>query len=150
MHQRWFNLTVDGHHDVVAGLLREGQYEMALNRMENMTSDGVQIKSWLYDMAIYVLCQIEEVEEALKIIQRRVESGERNISKSVWYSLLDVASSTLNVGQAPQNEESPCTNGPLAPGNTLHLEAAGSTWIPQPFLWHLHQRADFSCAAYGC
>lgn len=97
MRQRWFNLSAEGHHDVVIGLLRERQFEMALNRMDLMVSEGIEIRSWLYDMAIYMLCDVEEVDEALRIVQQRVEAAEHGISKSVWFNLLDVASSTYNV-----------------------------------------------------
>ncbi|KAF4533858.1 Protein-tyrosine phosphatase receptor/non-receptor type [Lasiodiplodia theobromae] len=97
MRQRWFNITDDGRHDIAVGLLRESQLELALSYMDTMVSEGIPIKSWLYDMAIYTLCDVEEVDEALKIMQRRVESGEQNISKPVWYSLLDAASSVQNL-----------------------------------------------------
>lgn len=100
MRQRWFNLTIDGHHAVVVGLLRERQFEMALNHLDVTASQGIQVESWLYDMAIYMLCDVEEVDEALRIIQQRTEAGEQKISKSVWYGLLDVASSTYHVRDA--------------------------------------------------
>ncbi|KAL1621194.1 Telomerase protein component 1 [Diplodia seriata] len=97
MRQRWFNLSAEGRHDMVVGLLRENQFEMAVRSMDAMLSEGIQIKSWLYDIAIYMLCDVEEVDEALRIMQQRVESGEQGISKSVWYSLLDSASNTHNL-----------------------------------------------------
>ncbi|GME42815.1 Protein-tyrosine phosphatase receptor/non-receptor type [Neofusicoccum parvum] len=64
--------------------------------MDLMVSEGIEIRSWLYDMAIYMLCDVEEVDEALRIVQQRVEAAEHGISKSVWFNLLDVASSTYN------------------------------------------------------
>ncbi|OJD34402.1 pentatricopeptide repeat protein [Diplodia corticola] len=96
MRQRWLNISAAGRHDVVVGLLRGGQFEMALRSMDNMVSEGIRIESWLYDMAIYMLCDVEEVDEALRIVQQRVESGEHGISKTLWSSLLDAASNTYN------------------------------------------------------
>ncbi|KAF2136097.1 uncharacterized protein K452DRAFT_148359 [Aplosporella prunicola CBS 121167] len=96
MRQRWFSLRADGHQDVIAGLLRERQYELALDRLDTMVREGIRIEKWLYDMTVYMLCDIEEVDEALRIIKHRTESGEMHISRGVWHCLIDAASSCLH------------------------------------------------------
>ncbi|KAJ9666942.1 hypothetical protein H2201_003076 [Coniosporium apollinis] len=96
MRQRWFTLSSAGHHDVMAGLLREHQYEMALDRLDQMLQEGRPTQAWLLDMAVYLLAEAEEIDEALRIMQQRNASGTA-ISASLWYHLLDKASSVFHV-----------------------------------------------------
>ena len=96
LRQRWFSLTKDGWHDVVAGLVRERQLELALDTMDQMYKEGIKADSWLYDLVIYTLCSAEEFDFALKLMQHRISSGELHISASLWYYLLDTASRALH------------------------------------------------------
>lgn len=92
MNQRWIQLSDDGAHDVAAGLLREGLFEQALERLDMMRRDGVHMHGWLLDMAVYVLCEANEISEAYRIMRQRVDSGELNLSRSLWSFFLDKAS----------------------------------------------------------
>lgn len=98
MRERWMTINVHGRIDVIAGLLREGLAEQAL---DNYTSDD-EVRNlapiWLKDMFIFHLCDLDEMEYALRMMQDRVQSGEANISTSVWYYLFDHACSHLHVG----------------------------------------------------
>ncbi len=38
MKERWLDLSPEGLQSVAAGLLRDGQYELALDRLESMTA----------------------------------------------------------------------------------------------------------------
>ncbi|KAI9718601.1 MAG: hypothetical protein M1812_004052 [Candelaria pacifica] len=96
MRQRWLTLTVDGWHDVVAGLIREKQFEIAHDKLDHMQQQGLNIHGWLYDMFIYALCDIGELDDALKIIEYRVFRGEYAISATLWYYLLDTASRSFH------------------------------------------------------
>lgn len=91
MQKRWYQLSEEGQHDVVVGLLREGLFEQALQRLDNMRSN-VRVDAWLWDMAVYVLCDAGEVEEAYRIMRVRHDSSEMNLSKSLWSHLLDKGS----------------------------------------------------------
>lgn len=96
LHRRWFTLTADGWHDIIAGLVRDRQLEAALINLRNVELQGIKIKPWLYDLLIYTLCDISEYDEAFKIMQRRSVSGEAPISPTLWYNLLDGASRSLH------------------------------------------------------
>ncbi|KAK5007589.1 hypothetical protein LTR28_005103, partial [Elasticomyces elasticus] len=89
-------LTEDGHHDVAAGLFREGQFELALDRLGQMRKENVPVRPWLYDIAVYMLSEAGEIDEALRLMKLRQSLGESNISKNVWYFLLDAASSAFH------------------------------------------------------
>lgn len=96
LYQKWFTLTADGWHDVIAGLIRDRQLEVAMNNLNVAEQQGIKIKSWLYDTLVYTLCDITEFNEALKIMQRRYFSGEADLSVTLWYHLLDSASRSFH------------------------------------------------------
>nr|POE94405.1 pentatricopeptide repeat-containing protein, mitochondrial [Quercus suber] len=96
MSSRWFQLSEDGARDVVVSMLRDGLFEQAMERLESMSREGMKIPSWLWDMAIYTLCHVGEVEEATRILRQRVDDGEMLISRNVWNTVLDEASSARN------------------------------------------------------
>ena len=100
LHQRWFTLSTDGWHDLVAGLIKDRQLEMALDKLEQMNVEGIRIQPWLHDMMVYILCEAEEIDEALKIMRQRTSNGEMILSATLWYSFLDAASRALHVGSA--------------------------------------------------
>ncbi|KAI5357756.1 Putative tetratricopeptide-like helical domain superfamily [Septoria linicola] len=92
MHQRWFQLTEDGWHDRIAGMLREGLFEQALERLDKMRRERMQIEPWLNDMAVFVLCDAGEIEEAFRIMRTRYDAGELTLRQAVWAYLLDKGS----------------------------------------------------------
>ena len=96
LRQRWFSLTKDGWHEVVTGLIRERQLELALDTLDQMQEEGAKVDSWLYDLLIYTLCSAEEFDSAVDLMQDRISSGELYISATLWYYLLDTASRALH------------------------------------------------------
>ncbi|KAI9831784.1 MAG: hypothetical protein M1819_004681 [Sarea resinae] len=89
MRQRWFSLTKNGWHDVIAGLLRERQFEMAILKLESMQREGVEVYGWLYNLFIYTLCEESEIEDALEILKHY------QASRYAWKRLLET--SALNI-----------------------------------------------------
>lgn len=92
MSRKWYQLSEDGAHDVAAGLIREGLFEQALERLDSMRREGMRVQGWLLDMAVYVLCEASEMSEAYRIMRQRFDSGELNLSRSLWLFYLDKAS----------------------------------------------------------
>lgn len=80
----------------MAGLIRDRQLEFALEKLEEMQSQGVKIHTWLYDMIIHTLCTIEEFDQVLRLMHYRLASGELLISGTLWYRILDTASRALH------------------------------------------------------
>lgn len=97
MKERWFGLSPEGWHCLVVGLLRDRQYEMAMDKLEQMRSDQIQIQPWLYDIFTYNLIEIGEIDEAFKMLRHRFEHEKKDISPSLWYFLLDTFSSNFHV-----------------------------------------------------
>lgn len=96
MRAKWFQLSDGGWHDVVAGLVREGSLEMAMDRMEEMQRSNIRVLGWLYDMLVYALAARDELDEILRLLQQRVHDGDTNISPTLWYYVLDVAARQLH------------------------------------------------------
>ena len=81
---------------MIVGLVREQHLEFALDSLDQMHSEDIQVDSWLYDLVIYTLCSAEEFDSAINLMQHRMSLGERHISASLWYYLLDTASRALH------------------------------------------------------
>ncbi|KAK7539392.1 uncharacterized protein J3D65DRAFT_568151 [Phyllosticta citribraziliensis] len=96
MRQKWITIKEEGRHDIVVGSLRDRQFEMALEQIESMRADGVEVQPWLYNMAIHMLCEVEEADEAFRIVRELVDSGNDAVSKMAYYRLLDLASDFQN------------------------------------------------------
>lgn len=97
MKEAWIDVTPEGRCSVALGLLRDGQYEMALDALEQMTEEGIDIPSWLRDVFIYALGQQGYVDEAVKMLQRQLQSDEddHKVPLNIWYFLLDECSREL-------------------------------------------------------
>jgi hypothetical protein len=96
MHMRWFSISNEGWHDLIAGLLRDRQLELAMDAFDFAQKEGIRIQSWLQDMIVYILCDVEEFDEVLAIMRRRVSAGDLTISPTLWFYILDTASRALH------------------------------------------------------
>ncbi|KAL9103769.1 MAG: hypothetical protein Q9163_001228 [Psora crenata] len=96
LRQRWYSLTKEGYHDLVTGLIRERQLELALQYLETMQVNQIRVSPWLFDMLIYTLCDVGEFDEAVRLVHQRLDLGELMISGGLWYHLLDTASRAIH------------------------------------------------------
>ncbi len=97
MRLYWVDVTPDGRHDIVAGMLREKQFELALEEMNSMRRDLIQIQPWLYDLTIYSLIHNGEFDEAMSIMKYRTEVELVEMPINILYTLLDTASRSFHV-----------------------------------------------------
>jgi pentatricopeptide repeat protein len=91
IRDRWLSLSPTGWNSVVAGLIRDGQMEMALDRLDYMGRVGIPVQQWLHSLTIYSLCELREFDMVLILIRNRA-SQHYDISKDMWMHLLDEAS----------------------------------------------------------
>ncbi|MCJ1232153.1 hypothetical protein MMC14_000102 [Varicellaria rhodocarpa] len=96
LQQQWFSLTNDGWHDVIVGLLRERQIEMAIDSLDRMQEEGSKVQPWLLDLMVYTLCNIGEFSQVMTIMRERFNQGELEISGTLWAYILDTASRALH------------------------------------------------------
>ncbi|KAL2872706.1 pentatricopeptide repeat protein [Aspergillus lucknowensis] len=90
MRDRWLPLSPDGWHYVVAGLIREHQFELALDHIAHMERKDIRVKAWLCSLLIYHLCEVKEFDQICQILRARLEQGHTMTSK-LWAHVLDMA-----------------------------------------------------------
>jgi hypothetical protein len=95
MKGKWMDPGVEGRCSVALGLLREGQTEMALGKLDEMVEEKLDVPGWVYDVFVVVLAQTGGIDEAIGLLRRRMGMdglGAAKISRNIWYLLLDEAS----------------------------------------------------------
>jgi pentatricopeptide repeat protein len=101
MKERWFGLSPEGWHSLIVGLLRDRQFEAAMEKLEQMQSDDIHVQPWLYDIFLYQLCEAGELDEAFRMLRYRFENRRTEISTNIWHYLLDKFSSNYHVSPFP-------------------------------------------------
>lgn len=90
LRDRWFPLSPDGWHYVVAGLIREHQFELAMDHIAHMERKVIEVKPWLHSMLIYYLCDVKEFDQIIELMESRLSQGYQ-ISKKLWNHVLEEA-----------------------------------------------------------
>jgi pentatricopeptide repeat protein len=148
MRRRWFTLSEDGWHDVTAALFRSGLFEQALERLHGMQEQGMTVAPWLYDMAIFMLCDAGEVEEAFRIVRFRYNSGDTNIRRGIWAYLLDKGSTARHHRATSLVWTSQVNQGYLNPSSGVCLNVlataahAGDATMATEVFKHLSKRGN--------
>ncbi|KAH9995354.1 hypothetical protein F4779DRAFT_607605 [Xylariaceae sp. FL0662B] len=95
MKNRWYLPTANDLVNITIGLLRDNQYELALEKLEEMHKSLVPVPPWLYEIFFYTFGELGFHEETLAILKYRLKLA--NVKKSplslnAWQFLLDVYS----------------------------------------------------------
>ncbi len=101
MNNRRVALTHEGRWSVALGLLRDGQIEMALEYMDEMAQEAVEVTDWVFAVFVFALGNRGFVGEAAHIMhqwcQRADSAGADSAhSLSLWQYLLDHCSKSLH------------------------------------------------------
>lgn len=92
-------LTDEGKSSVALGMLREGQYEMAMEYLDELWLTGTQVPGWVLDIFYYVLAKRGFVDSALQLSQQRVNKADGEVTAlplGIWHSLLDECTRALH------------------------------------------------------
>lgn len=95
MKSRWVEVLDKGHRYIAIGLLRDEQYELALEQLESMLKSGKHVEDWVLDIFIYVFGKLGFLDDALRIARHRADRGSE-VPISIWYFLLDLCSKSQN------------------------------------------------------
>lgn len=96
MKAKWIELTPVGRAYEAVGLLRDGQYELALDAIETMVHSGARVPDYIYDIFTLAFCQLGFLDEALKITGFRTLRDDSTVSLNTWHFLLDWCSRQLH------------------------------------------------------
>jgi hypothetical protein len=148
MRSQWMSVSDMGEHDVAAGLLREGLFEQALERLDSMGRQHMRVQGWLLDMFVYMLCEAGEVGEAFHIMQGRHLSGELNMSRLLWHYFLDQASAADHLDATQLAWKTQVNLGYLNPSSGTCLNVmttasrAGDAYLATAVFTHLSKRGE--------
>ncbi|KAI0599992.1 hypothetical protein F4775DRAFT_547544 [Biscogniauxia sp. FL1348] len=95
MKNRWFDLTPNDEISIILGLLRDRQYELALDRLEAANQTPANIPPWLLDIFIYIFGSQGFQAETLSVLKHRLRVAgalKKPLSLNAWHFLLDVFS----------------------------------------------------------
>lgn len=95
MEERWVEILPKGHRYIALGLLRDEQYELALEKLDEMIRNGWDVAPWVFEIFIYVFGKLEFLDDALHIARHMADRG-LEVSSNVWHFLLDVCSRGQN------------------------------------------------------
>lgn len=90
-----FALSPAGWHDLATALIRERQLELAVETLEHMKIQKIEIQPWLRRLCIYSFCDAGEFQAAVEISDTILGSGEGS-TMNVWTYLLDTASTAYH------------------------------------------------------
>jgi hypothetical protein len=148
MRSKWMGVNETGEHDIAAGLLREGLFEQALERLDGMEKAHMRVQGWLLDMFVYMLCEAGEVGEASSIMHRRHLGGELNISRQLWHYFLDKASAADHLDGTLLAWKTQVNLGYLNPSSGMCLNVltaasrAGDAYLATTVFTHLSKRNE--------
>lgn len=98
MKSQWFPLSDRGRSFVIAGMLRERNFEHALEMLEEMATNQAHIEPWLFDQAMWTLLEFGEIEEAFHVLalkdgikRQQNGTGSAKLGSALWGALLDAA-----------------------------------------------------------
>lgn len=91
MKNEWISITAEALHHVAAGLIREGQLELAQLEMDKMQSDGVMVQKWLYILLIHALCNVKDLDAVLKL-SYQLHDARVELPSTTWSQVLEIAS----------------------------------------------------------
>ncbi|KAL8338830.1 hypothetical protein RB598_007235 [Gaeumannomyces tritici] len=97
IEKRGLGLRLEDHHSIAIGLLRDGQYELALDKLESMVKTLVRVPDWVFDVFTYTFTELGFYHEVFQIIQHRLERDDgREPPVILWYYILDSCSRGLH------------------------------------------------------
>jgi hypothetical protein len=68
-----------------------------MDNLEQMHNDEIPVQPWLYDILMFQLCEVEELDEVFRLLKYRYEHTRREILPTVWYYLLDAFTKRFHV-----------------------------------------------------
>ncbi|KAL1985054.1 hypothetical protein VTN96DRAFT_8289 [Rasamsonia emersonii] len=95
LRDRWLSLSPTGWHHLVAGLIREQQFELALDHLDHMARMEIPVQSWLHALLVYKMCELEDFDQVYDLMSSRA-SQQQDISMDLWLYVLDEASEALH------------------------------------------------------
>ena len=95
MRKDWIEPTPDHRIHTALGLLRDGQYEMALDEVDDMHASDVPVPPYLHEILIYAFANLGFLDEAMTLLHRRT-SQDPTPRDDLLYFLLDACAAAYH------------------------------------------------------
>ncbi|RSL89415.1 hypothetical protein CEP51_001198 [Fusarium floridanum] len=93
MQSYWFEFTRSAKQNIIVGILRDGQHELALSKFEELFQEEGRVELWVYDVFIVEFGRAGLLDGLLEMLkQRRAAKGTDDAFRSLLYHALDVFS----------------------------------------------------------
>lgn len=93
MKEYWFPMNLSTRQNVVLGILRDQQYELAYLRLTELIREEVRVDLWVYDIFIMVFGRLGFLDEMLSLLHLRKDADEEDaMVPNLLYYTLDVCS----------------------------------------------------------
>lgn len=97
MRSDWVEFTTDHRVHVVIGMLRDGQYEMAFDELEDLVSEKVPVPYWLFEILVFTFGKLGFLEEAMLALEyRQGRIDAPPASSNLLYYMLDACSAAYH------------------------------------------------------
>ena len=112
MRRDWIEVTPENREHTVLGLLRDGQYEMALDEVEDMLESEIPVPPYLHEILIFALANLGFLPEALTHLSHRTAQHPPP-RDDILYFLLDTCAAaqhhatTAHLGRAAAHRLTP-------------------------------------------
>jgi tetratricopeptide (TPR) repeat protein len=91
--QHWFEFTMPAKQSIAVAMLREGQFELALNKFNKLLEDPGHVDLWVYDIFILEFGREGFFDEMLHILKKRkFAHGSDKAFRSIQLMALDMFS----------------------------------------------------------
>ncbi|KAF4966187.1 hypothetical protein FSARC_6071 [Fusarium sarcochroum] len=98
MNRYWFEFTVPARQNIALGMLRDGQYEMAFEKITELMESKDRVDLWVYDIFIVEFGRMGFLDEMLQILKKRKHAqGTHTAFRSIMLTALDVFSQAFHL-----------------------------------------------------
>ncbi|PFH61210.1 hypothetical protein XA68_17965 [Ophiocordyceps unilateralis] len=99
MRDLWFPVDTAAQQNVVIGLLRDEQYELAYARLTRLIDQDARIDSWVLDLFIMAFGKLGFLDEMLVLLQHRkaFQGASEEVMTTLLYYVLDVCSEAFHL-----------------------------------------------------
>ncbi|KAM5348436.1 hypothetical protein ACJ41O_008260 [Fusarium nematophilum] len=93
MQKYWFEFTVSAKQNIVVGMLRDGQFELAFTKLMELSESKERVELWVYDVFIVEFGRVGFLDEVLELLQKRKHAkGTDDAFRSLLLHALDLFS----------------------------------------------------------
>jgi hypothetical protein len=95
MERQWIRATTEARHDIVAGMIRGDELELAQEELDHMQRKGISVQPWLNVLLMHSLCEKRDFEAILRLVYKLRDSQtsiKTDLPRPTWLYLLQQAS----------------------------------------------------------